>query len=121
MYQEFQQHYDSGYGQHQQQNAASPPMENASNSFARACSAPGPVDDRPSHTSPFASPPQQQQEQQSPFGMAGPSPGPPQAPAGIDPELSHMLMAWYYSGYYTGRYQAQQEQRRASRPPFPFG
>ena len=28
--------------------------------------------------------------------------------------LANLLMAWYYSGYYTGRYQALQEAQRAS-------
>ncbi|KAI8875311.1 hypothetical protein K501DRAFT_337790 [Backusella circina FSU 941] len=29
-----------------------------------------------------------------------------------DEALSNLIMAWYYSGYYTGLYQAQQQQRR---------
>jgi hypothetical protein len=31
-----------------------------------------------------------------------------------DPELANLLMAWYYSGYYTGRYQAQKEARESA-------
>ena len=37
---------------------------------------------------------------------AGEQPSPPPPPADTDPELANLLMAWYYSGYYMGRYQA---------------
>lgn len=37
---------------------------------------------------------------------------PPMLPGVDDEALSDLLLAWYYSGYYTGRYQATQEFRK---------
>ena len=46
--------------------------------------------------------------------LSGPSPpGGDEFKVLQDPELANLLMAWYYSGYYTGRYQAQREARES--------
>jgi hypothetical protein len=51
---------------------------------------------------------QHQYQQQYQYQQAGPMM--PPLPAGLEDEaLSSLLMAWYYSGYYTGRYQAIRE------------
>ena len=76
---------------------------------------------------------QQQQQQQSSFSAPKPLPSmasssPFSAVPGNQEQLSQMLMAWYYSGYHTGKYQAYQELREKSQagfttqinPPFPF-
>ncbi|GMF54962.1 unnamed protein product [Phytophthora fragariaefolia] len=49
-------------------------------------------------------------------GMAGApaAPFPPSA-AGSDDGLANVLMAWYQSGYYTGRFQAMQEMKMQGR------
>ena len=36
-----------------------------------------------------------------------------------DPELANLLMAWYYSGYYTGRYQTLADLQRQGKTPAP--
>jgi len=46
------------------------------------------------------------------FDANGPPLSMPPGIPGEDKELANLLMAWYYSGYYTGQYKARQEFRR---------
>ncbi|KAJ1619775.1 hypothetical protein T492DRAFT_889799 [Pavlovales sp. CCMP2436] len=75
--------------------------------------------------SPYAGAPLQQQQQwaQTPSGgptwpvpsmrptatPGGPRGAEPPMPEGASPDLANLLLSWYYSGYYTGRYNALHE------------
>lgn len=60
-------------------------------------------------------PPQQAfQPQSMPMPPFPTAPGVSGAPGASDDGLSNLLLAWYQSGYYTGRFQAMQEMRARS-------
>ncbi|TYZ60297.1 hypothetical protein PybrP1_007263 [[Pythium] brassicae (nom. inval.)] len=65
------------------------------------------------YPSPYA--PQHFQPQMPPSTPMSPFPAMPgvsaAAPGGNDDGLSNLLLAWYQSGYYTGRFQAMQEMK----------
>ncbi|KAJ0400548.1 hypothetical protein ATCC90586_003468 [Pythium insidiosum] len=51
-----------------------------------------------------------------PTGMPGMWTSPSAAPGSSNDDLASLLLAWYQSGYYTGRYQAMQEMKGNTHP-----